>query len=156
MNVLQRLEYWGEHHHPKWMDIVRIALGGFLIYKGIDFLTHMSELVALMSIHTTFDSFVYILAGHFTVFAHILGGVFLLFGVFTRFASLLNIPILLGAIFFISTNPNLLRPYSELALSIIVLLLLIYFLIAGNGPWSVKLEEKRDRELAEREARNKT
>ncbi len=27
MNFLQRLENWGTNHHPKWMNIVRIALG---------------------------------------------------------------------------------------------------------------------------------
>ena len=48
---------------------------------------------------------------------------------------------MIGAIFFVSTNREMLRPYSELIVSIIVLLLLIYFLIAGNGPLSVKMEE---------------
>jgi hypothetical protein len=36
---------------------------------------------------------------------------------------------------------NIMKPYSELIISIVVLLLLIYFLIAGNGPLSVKVEE---------------
>ncbi|MBD0295079.1 MAG: DoxX family membrane protein, partial [Flavisolibacter sp.] len=44
-------------------------------------------------------------------------------------------PILLGAIIFVHSSDTL-RPYSELLLSILVLLLLIYFLIVGNGPWS--------------------
>jgi len=35
----------------------------------------------------------------------------------------------------------MLRPYSELFLSIVVLLLLIYFLVAGNGPLSVNMDE---------------
>lgn len=64
MQLLQRLEFWGDHHHPRWMDIVRIALGIFLIYKGIDFLNNMSSLVSLMSYRTSFGSFTYILAGH--------------------------------------------------------------------------------------------
>jgi putative oxidoreductase len=143
MNLLQRLEIWGDRHHPRWMDIVRIALGGFLVYKGIDFLENMSDLVGLMSSQTSFGDFSYVLAGHYTVFAHILGGILLIFGVLTRFACLIQIPVMLGAIFFVSTNPDLLRPYSELFLSIIVLLLLVYFLIAGNGPWSVRMEEEK-------------
>jgi len=60
-------------------------------------------------------------------------------------ACLIQIPILLGAVFFVSTNEEMLRPYSELLLSILVLLLLIYFLIAGNGPWSVKLKESKNK-----------
>ncbi|HEU4858700.1 MAG TPA: DoxX family membrane protein, partial [Chitinophagaceae bacterium] len=66
-------------------------------------------------------------------------------GVFTRMACLIQIPILLGAVFFVSTNEEMLRPYSELLLSIIVLLLLIYFLIAGNGPWSIKIKEDKSK-----------
>jgi len=89
MDLLHRLEYWGDRHHPKWMDFVRITLGIFLVYKGIDFLNNMSDLVTLMSTQTSFGSFTYILAGHYTVFAHILGGILLTFGVLTRFACII-------------------------------------------------------------------
>jgi len=143
MDLLHRLEFWGDRHHPKWMDIIRIALGIFLVYKAIDFLNNMSDLITLMSSKTSFGSFAYILAGHYVVFAHLLGGILLIFGVLTRFACIIQIPVLLGAIFFVSTNAEMLRPYSELLLSIIVLLLLIYFLIAGNGPLSVNMEEPK-------------
>jgi uncharacterized membrane protein YphA (DoxX/SURF4 family) len=141
MDLLHRLEYWGERHHPRWMDIVRIALGVFLVYKGIDFLNNMGDLVTLMSIKSSFGDFSYILIGHLIVFAHIMGGIFIALGVLTRFACLLQIPILLGAVFLINMPGNIMKPYSELIISIVVLLLLIYFLIAGNGPLSVKVEE---------------
>lgn len=145
MNLLERLEYWGDRHHPKWMDIIRIALGIFLCYKGIDFLGHMSDVVSLMYRQTSNAPFYYILAGHYAAGSHILGGIFLMFGVMTRLACIIQIPVLLGAIFFISTNEAMLRPYSEMALTVLILLLLIYFLIAGNGPWSVKMEEEEKR-----------
>ena len=141
MDLLHRLEFWGDRHHPRWMDIVRIALGVFLVYKAVDFLNNMSDLVSLMSQNTSFGSFDYILAGHYVVFVHLLGGILLIFGILTRFACVIQIPVLIGAIFFVGTNQAMLRPYSELLISIVVLLLLVYFLIAGNGPLSVKLEE---------------
>ena len=141
MDLLHRLEFWGDRHHPKWMDIIRIALGIFLVYKAIDFLNNMGDLVSLMSNKTSFGSFTYILAGHYAVFAHLLGGILLILGVLTRFACIIQIPVLIGAIFFVSTNAEMLRPYSELFLSIVVLLLLIYFLVAGNGPLSVNMDE---------------
>ncbi|MGZ8557790.1 MAG: DoxX family protein [Chitinophagaceae bacterium] len=141
MDLLHRLQYWGERHHPRWMDFVRMALGIFLVYKGIDFLNNMSDLVSLMSSQTSFGSFTYILAGHYVVFAHILGGILLTFGVLTRFACIIQIPVIIGAVFFVSTNEAMLRPYSVILLSIVVLLLLIYFLIAGNGPLSVNMDE---------------
>ena len=145
MNLIQRLEFWGDRHHPRWMDIVRIALGIFLCYKGVDFLNNMSHLISLMTSNQYPTSIWFILAGHYTVFAHIAGGACLALGVFTRMACLIQIPILLGAVFFVSTNEEMLRPYSELFLTILVLLLLIYFLIAGNGPWSVKVKEDKSK-----------
>lgn len=145
-NILQRFEHWGDAHHPKWVDILRIILGIFLFYKGIDFLQNMGKLMGLMENKVEFSSLMFIVLGHYVVFAHIVGGILLILGLFTRFACLLQLPILLVAVFFINTGGNMLQPYSELLLSIIVLLLLIYFLIAGNGPWSLKLadEKKRD------------
>jgi uncharacterized membrane protein YphA (DoxX/SURF4 family) len=76
------------------------------------------------------------LLSHYIVFAHIVGGLLLILGLLTRFACIIQIPILIGAIFFVGSSPDLLRPYSELLISILVLLLLIYFLIVGNGPLS--------------------
>lgn len=145
MNLIHRLEFWGDRHHPRWMDIVRIALGIFLLYKGIDFLQNMSRLIGLMPRNAHFGDFAYVLAGQYVVFAHILGGILLIVGVLTRAASAFQIPILIGAVFFVGTNPEMLKPYSELAVSIIVLLLLIYFLVAGNGRWSVKIPEEKKR-----------
>ncbi|WP_462221346.1 DoxX family protein [Ferruginibacter sp.] len=142
MNLLQKFEYWGDRHHPKWLDIIRIALGVFLLYKGIDFLRNTSDLVSLMSLRSPFGSFLIILLGHYVTFAHILGGFFLTIGMFTRAACLIQIPILIGAIMFVNSSSDVLRPYSELFLSILILLLVIYFLIVGNGPLSVKFPEE--------------
>ncbi len=142
MNILERIEKWGENHHPKWLDIIRVSLGIFLCYKGVDFLQNMGTLMGLMPINVEFDSFMYILLGHFVVFAHIIGGILITLGLFTRFACLMQIPILLTAIIFVNSRGDMMRPYSELFLSIIILLLLIYFLIAGNGPWSYKIAEE--------------
>jgi uncharacterized membrane protein YphA (DoxX/SURF4 family) len=145
MNFLRRLELWGDKHHPKWLDIIRIALGLFLCYKGVDVLLNMSEVTTRMANRAPFSSFAFLLAGHYAAFAHIIGGILLALGLFTRLACLIQIPVLLGAIFFLSTSKDMLRPYSELFLSIIILLLLIYFLIVGNGPWSFKVPEEEDK-----------
>jgi uncharacterized membrane protein YphA (DoxX/SURF4 family) len=144
MNLLLKIGRWGESHHPRWMDIVRIALGLFLIYKGIDFLIHMGRLNSMLGITgKNFGDFTYVLAGHYVVFAHIMGGLALVLGMFTRAACITQIPILIGAVFFVNSNQQLLHPYSEVLLSIVVLLLLIYFLIAGNGPLAFKFPAER-------------
>ncbi|MCD2425333.1 DoxX family protein [Niabella pedocola] len=137
MTLIQRIEFWGERHHPAWMDIVRIALGLFLIAKGVQFINNYNVLMDLMPGWMSFSSFMTILVGHYVVGAHILGGVLITLGLLTRAACLMQIPILLGAVFFAGQSGNVLHPFSNLLLAVVVLLLLIYFLIASNGPWSL-------------------
>jgi uncharacterized membrane protein YphA (DoxX/SURF4 family) len=144
-NNIERIEHWGETHHPKWVDIVRIALGVFLVYKGIDFLRNMGAMNDLLANHLSFGPFFVIMLGHYIVFAHILGGIFIAIGALTRFACLIQIPILLGAIIFVNLSKDVFRPYSELVISILVLLLLVYFLIAGNGSWAYSFDEKEEK-----------
>ena len=142
MNLLHRLEHWGDSHHPKWLDIIRVALGLFLCYKGFDILQNMGALISRMNNNVAFGSFAFVLLGQYVVFVHILGGLMIATGFFTRLACLFQIPILLGAVFFINTGSDMLRPYSELFISILVLVFLIYFLIIGNGAWSVKIHNE--------------
>lgn len=131
MNLVQRVEHWGDTHHPQWLDIVRILLGVFLCYKGVDFLMNMGTMLDLITNKMNFGSFAFTMMTSYIAFAHILGGVLLILGVLTRFACLIQIPILLGAIFFV--NADLYRPFSALLLPIVTLLFVIAFLILGNG-----------------------
>lgn len=147
MTILQRFEQWGDSHHPKWLDIIRILLGVFLFYKGIDFLQNLPSVKGELHSKTSFGEYTILLLGHYVVFAHIIGGILLTVGLFTRFACLIQIPILLGAIIFINSGNSAVKPYSELFLSVIVLLLLFYFLIVGNGPWALKFKENEKRHV---------
>jgi uncharacterized membrane protein YphA (DoxX/SURF4 family) len=139
MNLLQRIEYWGDRHHPRWADIPRFALGIFLCYKGVEFLQNMSDMIGRIASSGVIPSgdFLLMLIGHYIVFAHIVGGLLLALGVLTRLACLIQIPILIGAIFLINTPAMHYTSFSEVLLAILVLIGLIYFLVAGNGPWSV-------------------
>ena len=38
MNLIYKIEHWGELHHPKFIDIIRMLLGLFLFVKGYIFL----------------------------------------------------------------------------------------------------------------------
>ena len=133
MNLVQRVEHWGDAHHPQWLDIVRMLLGAFLCYKGIDFLMNLGTMLGLLTNRTSFGSFTTMLMSNYVAFAHLLGGILLILGVLTRFACLVNIPILVGAVFFVNTALYS-RPNPEVLLSVLVLLLLICFLVVGNGP----------------------
>jgi putative oxidoreductase len=137
MNLFQRLEKWGDAHHPKWLDVVRIVLGIFLFLKGLEFINNMDSFSQLMSSSGFLASISAGIIAHIIVFAHLVGGLLIAFGLLTRFACLIQIPILLGAIIFINSQQGILKPHAELWFSIIVLLLLVFFLIEGSGPISI-------------------
>jgi uncharacterized membrane protein YphA (DoxX/SURF4 family) len=141
------MEHWGDTHHPKWVDFVRIALGVFLCIKGIQFPGQASEALNKMPSYLSSNYFFLSMLQYYILFAHLLGGIFLIAGIFVRFACLIQIPILIGAIIFINTSINTWSPFSELSISILVLLLLFYFLLVGNGRLSLgkylKESEKR-------------
>jgi uncharacterized membrane protein YphA (DoxX/SURF4 family) len=83
------------------------------------------------------------LLAHYIVFAHLVGGALIAAGLLTRLACLVQIPVLIGAVFFINSSAGILAPYDVLWLSVIVLLLLVFFLIAGSGPLSVDRQMKK-------------
>jgi putative oxidoreductase len=133
MNMVQRMHQWNAAH-PLPILILRVALGLILLLKGISF-TSNSERLASMLEESQFAPWQVFLVSYI-IFAHLFGGVFIIIGLFTRFAAALQVPILIGAVFFINMGINSFTPASELVLSIVVLLLLIYFLIEGSGELS--------------------
>ena len=135
MNYLQRIEHWGDTHHPKYLDLLRIVLGIFLCLKGIEFARNSILLNELINRQVSFSSLLLLLLGHYVIFAHIMGGFLLALGLLTRFACLIQIPILIGAIIFVKVD--LTNHFSEMFLAVIVLALLVYFTVIGSGPWSL-------------------
>jgi uncharacterized membrane protein YphA (DoxX/SURF4 family) len=144
MNYLQRIEHWGDAHHPRYLDILRIALGVFLCFKGIEFARNSIMLNEIISRQVPFSGLLLLILGHYVIFAHIMGGFLLAIGMLTRFACLIQLPILVGAIIFV--NADLTNHFSEMLLSIAIMALLIYFMIIGSGPWSVDHAIARDEE----------
>ncbi|GAA4445130.1 hypothetical protein GCM10023091_36290 [Ravibacter arvi] len=135
MNVFQRLEYWGDRHHPAWLDVVRIGLGVFLFAKGIGFIsdtTRLTELVSGLRI-----DFWPVVAVHYVAFAHIFGGFLIAFGLLTRFACLVQIPILVVAVFFVNIRQGFSYLNSELWISLLCLFLTLLFYIVGSGRMSM-------------------
>ena len=137
MNILNRLEHWGDTHHPKWVDIIRIALGIFLVYKGIIFPQQMQIALDAMPTFMSGNYFLLNSLQYVILFAHLLGGAFLIFGIYVRFACIVQIPILLAAIVMIIMTRNAWNPFSELPIALLVLGLLCYFLVVGNGSLSM-------------------
>lgn len=142
MNRLEKIKVWGDHHNPKWLVFFRIALGLALIWKGIAFILNLNVLADFLSDTGLTDSIsasvlISVLCD-LIIALHLIGGICIALGLRTRLFCLFNLPVLLGAVFLISLKQNVLKPYSEIWLSIIVLLAIIGFLIEGNGQYAVE------------------
>ena len=135
MNVVHRIERWGDTHHPAWLDIVRIGLGVLLFVKGISFISDTTRLAQLVN-GLNFDLWS-VMAVHYVAFAHIFGGFLIALGCLTRLACILQIPILFFAVFFVNLRMGFSYLNSELWLSVITLLLVIVFTVAGSGKFSM-------------------
>lgn len=134
MNIIQKMEYWGDAHHPQWLDIVRIALGALLFAKGIYFISDTESIHRLIT-STQFQPVAWA-AVHYIVFCHLVGGFFIAIGLVTRVAVVLQLPILIGAIFMVHLRNGLTFLNSDLWVAVIVLILLLVFLVVGSGRYS--------------------
>lgn len=122
--------------HPLWITILRIALGIILIWKGINFIQDTTELKSMIEqtgvgiFSQSADALSYVVS-----VLSLLCGFFITVGLFTKLSSIVQIPIIIVAIIFVNIK-NIEHNSFELILTIIVLVLLIFFSIKGSGQLS--------------------
>ncbi|WP_374949195.1 DoxX family protein [Mucilaginibacter sp.] len=137
MKMIGDFEKWGDRHHPKLLDMLRIFLGGFLLLKGYLFFQNMPFLRDLIleakTVELSPDAITAIL--YYVTYAHMVGGVLIFLGLATRLAAFVQLPIVFGALFFINIFKSPVN--SELWLSVVVLILLLLFVVIGSGPISL-------------------
>lgn len=137
MHTIEKICHWGDTHHPKWMDILRIGLGALLFYKGLMF---ASDPDSLGHINDGSDfrgmGLLSIFLLHYLPLAHLAGGLMIAIGLLTRFAILFQLPILIGAVICTGNSLGYFNLYSQYGLAFLVLALLILFLVYGSGPFS--------------------
>ncbi|MGQ7854284.1 DoxX family protein [Pedobacter sp. WC2501] len=145
MNVIRKIEHWGDVHHSKWLDYLRIVLGLIIFGKGVSFVSDTSVLQNMITQNNVFgfSGVLISVAIHIVAFAHLVGGILITLGLVTRFAVVIQIPILLFAVFFVNLTSGFSTPNSELWFSVLVLFLLIMFWVVGSGPLSVDEGLKR-------------
>ena|ERR1700743_3615868 len=137
MNLVHKIENWGDTHHPAVIDVLRIALGIFLLLKGVAFMENTADLKSIIESQDSVElsSGVLMALVYYVTFAHMVGGIMIALGILTRFSAIIQIPIVLGAVF---VNDQLLSPINtQLWFSIIALILLVIFMIIGSGPLSL-------------------
>lgn len=145
MTVIQKIEHWGDVHHAKWLDVIRIVLGLLIFSKGIAIVsnTGYSQDLLLQNNVFGFSGLMASLAIHIVGFVHLVGGLLITIGLVTRFAAVIQIPILICAVFFVNLTHGFSMLNNELWLSLIVLLLLVLFWVVGSGPFSVDQAMKK-------------
>lgn len=116
------------------VDLVRMYLGLGLFVRGIIFSATPRGIEVLVDL-SEFSMASAALA-HYVAFAHLLGGLMLAFGLLTRLAALIQIPILVGAVFLVHMAEGLVTPNQSLEFSALVLFLLVVVFVFGGGPWS--------------------
>jgi uncharacterized membrane protein YphA (DoxX/SURF4 family) len=134
MGTLQQIRTWSLTHHPRWLVVLRVALGLSLFIKGFSFMANATIVEQFIEYNPLFSKAWWLPIA--ITWAHMLGGVLIIVGLLTRYAVLLQIPILLGAVIFLTKN-SVLGSGLEIIFTISVLLLLVFFLIEGGGPISL-------------------
>lgn len=132
MGIIQKIE---SINPPILVDFLRIALGGFITYKGIVFASNFDSFTA--NIQSVGWIFVAAHLAHAIIFIHMAGGIILMCGAITRGMCLLNIPILAGAVIFNYKQMLTADNYMEFPVAVVVLGLLILVAITGSGKFSL-------------------
>lgn len=112
-------------------SMLRILLGVIIFIKGVFFLKDNTSFYAYIAdADMGFSQFMLM---HMVVMAHLAGGLMIIFGVLTRSAILIQIPILLGAVFFVGKYAGI---NDEFILALATFLLSAYVLAVGSGKFS--------------------
>lgn len=125
MNVLARYAHW----------LLRLALASVFLYHGIGKFPQLPQLSQMMQL-PVFVVLLVALAETVGSILILLGG--FLWGWITRLGALMQIPVMLGAIFMVhwgqwSFLPSQTHPMGGIEFQLVLLLIQLYFLIMGNN-----------------------
>lgn len=110
---------------------IRMFLGIALLIRGWLIISNPNSLIEL---GVQRELFIWVSLIGIT---HMVGGLLLFLGLFSRIAALIQIPILISAIFFVYKHTKLMMGGQSLELAVLVLFLLCLFLIVGSGPLTI-------------------
>ena len=137
MKNINDCKQWIQSHVDIVLDLIRMYLGVGLFVKGLYFLMNKEEMQKLLE---GADNVVFAqgAVAHYVIPVHLVGGLLLAIGLLTRLAALAQMPILIGAVFYL-WMPQVLffeqRQNFEFAALVLFLLVLIF--VYGGGRFSV-------------------
>ena len=133
----ERFREWSRNHADLFMDAIRMYLGLGLIIKGVYIMNHQDEFARLLQGDGGMP-FGLLSVAHYVIPAHFVGGLMLLLGFVTRAAALSQLPLLVGALFYVYLPRfTTLELRQNLEFSALVLFLLTILTIHGAGRYSV-------------------
>ncbi len=123
--------HWLNQHRETGYAIIRIYLGVALLVRGWILFSDPTAITQLAGGQQVYWWYSYLVG------AHLVGGLLLAVGFLTRLAALLQLPILIGAVFFIHLHEGLATASQSLELAALVLVLLMVYFLFGSGPLGV-------------------
>lgn len=132
MITIRSLNKWANAHTYYPLDLLRVALGVFFFIKGIQFISQSQTLIELIRPLEGYAGAMLVI--HYVAPAHLVGGILIAVGLFTRWAVLIQIPLLIGAILINFVGEMV---PANLIIAVMVLLISIFFIFYGSGKHSV-------------------
>lgn len=131
MKLFNEIVEWFNTNHDLAYSLIRIFLGIALFVRGLILLSDPAAISELAGENKLYWWYSYI------TIIHLIGGLLLTLGLLTRIAALLQIPILVGAVFFIHMWQGLITEGQSLELAALVLVLLIVYFLFGSSSLSL-------------------
>ena len=131
MNLTAKIKKFGGTQ-SLCIDLLRIYIGIGLFLKGTQFIIQeetLSQWLTEAGHMLIIPSFII----HYIVIAHLCGGILLAAGLLTRFAAIIQIPIIIGAIFTVHLKEGLFQVSQNLEFTILLLFILILLSLCGSG-----------------------
>ena len=135
MSKYERFTSWLDRYRAVAFDLLRIYLGIGLFVRGVLFLLEPASYQALLGPSSgwlTSTGLFYVVS-----IIHVIGGAMMTVGFLTRLAALIQIPILLGAVFLVPMQRGLFTATQSFEFSALVLFLLVLVFLHGAERWSV-------------------
>lgn len=129
---VKSLNRWANAHTYYSLDILRVALGVFLLIKGATFITNSRDFEDVIAPFSNFLGGMFVF--HYIASAHIMGGMLIAMGLLTRWCIIAQLPILIGAV---AINFIGQMNVQNLILAVIALGVSVFFLFYGSGKHSV-------------------
>ncbi|MDE2730156.1 MAG: DoxX family protein [Bacteroidota bacterium] len=126
-------------------DLLRMYLGVGLLIRGVLFIADANSFMELIGGEpgSILRSTVLL---HYVALSHFLGGFMLLAGLLSRVGALIQIPILVGAVFVEEMNGGLTAGTQGFEIAALTLFLLVLIFLYGSGEWSSDRYLFHDRE----------